>query len=102
VREDGLSHREAAARFKVSAANISLGGQTNLRPGPLKGGRIEYRRTQAFNLMVLFRYLFESLRMPPEIPSNSSATSAGLRVPAAQTRQIKGLMLRKALLMMHF
>ncbi len=44
VRDEGLSHRAAAARFKVSAASISRwralerqGG--DLRPGPLGGDR---------------------------------------------------------------
>jgi transposase len=44
VRAEGLSHRAAAARFKVSAASISrwraLDRQTgDLRPGPLGGDR---------------------------------------------------------------
>ena len=44
VRDEGLSHRAAAARFKVSAASISrwraLERQSGaLRPGPLGGDR---------------------------------------------------------------
>jgi transposase len=44
VRDEGLSHRAAAARFKVSAASISrwraLERQSgDLRPGPLGGDR---------------------------------------------------------------
>jgi transposase len=44
VRDEGLSHREAGARFKVSAASISrwraLERQSgDLRPGPLGGDR---------------------------------------------------------------
>jgi len=44
VRDEGLSHRDAAARFKVSAARISrwraLERQSGyLRPGPLGGDR---------------------------------------------------------------
>jgi transposase len=44
VRNEGLSHRAAAARFKVSAASISrwrtLERQSgDLRPGPLGGDR---------------------------------------------------------------
>lgn len=44
VRDEGLSHRVAAARFKVSAASISrwraLERQSgDLRPGPLGGDR---------------------------------------------------------------
>ena len=44
VRDEGLSHRAAAARFKVSAASISrwraLERQAgDLRPGPLGGDR---------------------------------------------------------------
>lgn len=44
VRDDGLSHRAAAARFRVSAASISrwraLERQSgDLRPGPLGGDR---------------------------------------------------------------
>jgi transposase len=44
VRDEGLSHRDAAARFKVSAASISrwraLERQSgDLRPGPLGGDR---------------------------------------------------------------
>jgi transposase len=44
VRDEGLSHRAAAARFKVSAASISrwraLERQSgHLRPGPLGGDR---------------------------------------------------------------
>lgn len=44
VRDEGLSHRAAAARFRVSAASVSrwrtLERQTGeLRPGPLGGDR---------------------------------------------------------------
>ena len=44
VRDEGLSHRMAAARFKVSAASISRwrareGQSGELRPGPLGGDR---------------------------------------------------------------
>jgi transposase len=51
VRDEGLSHRAAAARFKVSAASISrwraLERQSgDLRPGPLGGDR-RSRATEA-------------------------------------------------------
>lgn len=44
VHEEGLSHREAAERFKVSAASVSrwrvlAREQGNVRPGPLGGDR---------------------------------------------------------------
>ena len=44
VRDEGLSHRAAAARFKVSAASISRWRALerrsgDLRPGPLGGDR---------------------------------------------------------------
>ncbi len=64
VRDEGLSHRAAAARFRVSAASISrwraLERQSgDLRPGPLGGDRRS--RTVEAHAETILR-LFEARR----------------------------------------
>ena len=81
VRDEGLSHRAAAARFKVSAASISrwraLERQSgDLRPGPLGGDR-RSRSTEVHAGAIL--RAFEARRDMTIEELRSELTGQGLR-----------------------